>query len=110
MLCRVFHCFRTEAGAYGQESRGLYRVHQFSKLEMFVFCRPEDSDAWHDRLRSIEDRIFQGLGIPYRVIDTAAGDLGAPAYRKVRPGSVATRPRHAARSPTPTPPTSSRAG
>ncbi len=76
------HCFRTEAGAYGRESRGLYRVHQFSKLEMFVFCRPEDSDAWHDRLRSIEERIFQGLGIPYRVIDTAAGDLGAPAYRK----------------------------
>ncbi|MBI3948732.1 MAG: serine--tRNA ligase [Armatimonadetes bacterium] len=76
------HCYRTEAGAYGRESRGLYRVHQFTKVEMFVFCRPEDSDAWHDRLRDIEIEIFQGLGIPFRVIDTASGDLGGPAYRK----------------------------
>ncbi len=76
------HCFRTEAGSYGRESRGLYRVHQFSKVEMFVFCRPEDSDAWHERLRDIEVKIFKGLGLPFRVIDTAAGDLGAPAYRK----------------------------
>ncbi|MDH7571593.1 MAG: serine--tRNA ligase [Armatimonadota bacterium] len=76
------HCFRTEAGAYGRESRGLYRVHQFTKVEMFVFCLPEESDAWHERLRAIEQQIFSGLGIPYRVIDTASGDLGAPAYRK----------------------------
>jgi len=76
------HCFRTEAGSYGRESRGLYRVHQFSKVEMFVFCRPEDSDEWHDRLRAIEEGIFKGLGIPFRVIDTASADLGAPAYRK----------------------------
>ncbi len=76
------HCFRTEAGAYGRESRGLYRVHQFTKVEMFVYCTPEQSDAWHDRLRAIEEQIFGGLGIPYRVIDTASGDLGAPAYRK----------------------------
>lgn len=76
------HCFRTEAGAYGRESRGLYRVHQFTKVEMFVFCLPEDSDGWHNRLRAIEEKIFRGLGIPYRVIDTASGDLGAPAYRK----------------------------
>lgn len=76
------HCYRTEAGAYGRESRGLYRVHQFTKVEMFVFCLPEHSDAWHDRIRAIEEKIFGGLGIPYRVIDTAAGDLGGPAYRK----------------------------
>lgn len=76
------HCFRTEAGAYGRESRGLYRVHQFNKVEMFVYCLPEESDKWHDRLRAIEEDIFSGLGIPYRVIDTASGDLGAPAYRK----------------------------
>ena len=81
-LAGVSHCFRTEAGAHGRESRGLYRVHQFTKTEMFVFCRPEDSGAQHEQLRCIEERIFGALELPYRVIDIASGDLGAPAYRK----------------------------
>ena len=76
------HCFRREAGGAGQYSKGLYRVHQFSKLEMFIYCLPEDSDAFHKEILSIEEEIFQGLGIPYRIVDTATGDLGAPAYRK----------------------------
>ncbi len=76
------HCFRKEAGAAGQYSKGLYRVHQFSKVEMFVFCRPEDSDKLHDEILAIEEEIFQGLEIPYRVVDTCTGDLGSPAYRK----------------------------
>jgi seryl-tRNA synthetase len=76
------HCFRREAGAAGQFSKGLYRVHQFTKVEMFVYCLPEDSDRIHARLREIEEEIFQGLEIPYRVVDTCTGDLGAPAYRK----------------------------
>lgn len=76
------HCYRTEAGAYGRESKGLYRVHQFTKLEMFVFCKPEDSDAMHKEILSIEQEIAEGLELPYRVIDIASGDLGGPAYRK----------------------------
>ena len=76
------HCFRREAGAAGQFSKGLYRVHQFSKLEMFIICLPEDSDAFHDELLSIEEEIYTGLGLAYRVVDTCTGDLGAPAYRK----------------------------
>lgn len=78
----VSHCFRTEAGAAGRESKGLYRVHQFTKVEMFCITRPEDSDAMHEELLALEEEIFQGLEIPYRVVDIAAGDLGAPAYRK----------------------------
>lgn len=76
------HCFRREAGGAGQYSKGLYRVHQFSKLEMFIFCLPEQSDAFHQELLSIEEEIFSGLGLAYRVVDTCTGDLGAPAYRK----------------------------
>ncbi|MGB2966769.1 MAG: serine--tRNA ligase [Phycisphaerae bacterium] len=76
------HCFRVEAGAYGRASRGLYRVHQFTKVEMFAFTRPEESDRMHDRFLAIEERIYQALGIPYRVVDIATGDLGGPAYRK----------------------------
>jgi len=79
----VSHCFRTEAGAAGRESKGLYRVHQFTKVEMFVVTRPEDSEAMHEELVRIEERIFQGLELPYRVIDIPSGDLGAPAYRKL---------------------------
>jgi len=78
----ISHCFRTEAGSAGRESKGLYRVHQFSKVEMFAVVRPEDSEAMHDEIVAIEERILQALEIPYRVIDIAAGDLGAPAYRK----------------------------
>ncbi len=81
-LAGVSHCFRTEAGAAGRESRGLYRVHQFTKVEMFVIARPEDSEAIHAEILGIEEAIFQALEVPYRVIDVAAGDLGAPAYRK----------------------------
>ena len=76
------HCFRREAGAAGQYSKGLYRVHQFSKLELFIYCLPEDSERYHNELLAIEEEIFSGLGITYRVVDTCTGDLGAPAYRK----------------------------
>ena len=76
------HCFRREAGAAGQFSKGLYRVHQFTKVEMFVYCHPDASDAMLDRLAGIEEKIYQGLEIPYRIVDTCTADLGAPAYRK----------------------------
>ncbi|MBI2038244.1 MAG: serine--tRNA ligase [Candidatus Magasanikbacteria bacterium] len=78
----VSHCFRTEAGAYGKTSKGLYRVHQFTKLEMFVYCKPEDSEKMHQELLKLEQKICDGLELPYRVIDVASGDLGGPAYRK----------------------------
>lgn len=81
-LAGVSHCFRREAGAAGQFSKGLYRVHQFTKVEMFVFCLPEESDRIHEQLRIIEEEIFESLNIPFRVVDTCTGDLGAPAYRK----------------------------
>lgn len=80
--CGLSHCFRREAGAAGHFSKGLYRVHQFDKVEMFVYCTPEQSDKIHEELRQIEEEIFTGLGIPFRVVDTCTGDLGAPAYRK----------------------------
>ncbi len=76
------HCFRTEAGAAGRDTRGLYRVHQFTKVEMFAFCAPEASDAIHEEIRGLEEQIFQGLGLAFHVIDTCTGDLGGPAYRK----------------------------
>ena len=81
-ICGISHCYRTEAGAGGRASRGLYRVHQFTKVEMFAFTLPEQSDAMLDYFCDLECRIFDGLGIPYRVVDTATGDLGGPAYRK----------------------------
>jgi len=81
-LAGISHCFRTEAGSAGRESKGLYRVHQFTKVEMFAITRPEDSEAMHEHLVGLEEKIFQGLEIPYRVIDVASGDLGAPAFRK----------------------------
>jgi seryl-tRNA synthetase len=81
-LAGISHCFRTEAGAHGRESKGLYRVHQFTKVEMFVFSRPEDSEALHAELLRLERKIFDALEIPYRVIDIASADLGAPTYRK----------------------------
>ncbi len=81
-LCGISHCFRTEAGAAGRASRGLYRVHQFTKVEMFAFTLPEQSEDLHNDFCNLECQIFDGLGIPYRVIDTATGDLGGPAYRK----------------------------
>ncbi|OHA18044.1 MAG: serine--tRNA ligase [Candidatus Taylorbacteria bacterium RIFCSPHIGHO2_01_FULL_46_22b] len=78
----ISHCFRKEAGTYGKASKGLYRVHQFTKLEMFVYCKPEESEALHQELLKIEKEIVDGLELSYQVIDTASRDLGAPAYRK----------------------------
>ncbi len=75
-------CFRKEAGTYGKYTRGLFRVHQFNKLEMYVFCLPEQSEKMHEEILAIEEEIWQGLGIPYHVINIAAGDLGAPAAKK----------------------------
>ena len=81
-LAGLSHCFRTEAGSHGRASRGLYRVHQFTKVEMFAFTTPEQSEAMHKEMLEIEERIFQGLGLPYRVVDICTGDLGGAAYRK----------------------------
>ena len=74
--------YRREAGAYGKYSKGLYRVHQFNKLEMYVFCKADESEKWHQKLVEIEEQICQLLEIPYRLVRIAAGDLGAPAYKK----------------------------
>jgi seryl-tRNA synthetase len=74
--------FRREAGAAGKDTRGMFRVHQFNKVEMFVFVEPETSWDEHERLLDLEERFVQALGLPYRVVDTAAGDLGASAARK----------------------------
>ncbi len=76
------HCFRTEAGAAGRASRGLYRVHQFTKVEMFAFSTPETSGQIHAEMLAIEEKFFESLGIPFRVLDICSGDLGGPAYRK----------------------------
>jgi seryl-tRNA synthetase len=76
------HCFRTEAGAYGRESYGLYRVHQFSKVEMFAFCKPEQSEAIHLEFLRLEEMFWQSIGIPYRVVDCCTGDLGGSDYRR----------------------------
>jgi seryl-tRNA synthetase len=76
------HCFRTEAGAAGAATRGLYRLHQFSKVEMFVVSTPEQSDAIHDELIAIEEEMYSELGFHFKVLDMASEDLGAPAYRK----------------------------
>ena len=75
-------CFRKEAGSAGKHTRGLFRVHQFNKLEMYVFCTPEKSKEMHEMILATEEEIWQELGIPYRVINIAAGDLGAPAAKK----------------------------
>ena len=81
-LAGLSHCFRTEAGSHGRASRGLYRVHQFTKVEMFAFAEPEQSEALHEEMLGIEEEIFGGLGVPYRVVDICTGDLGGAAYRK----------------------------
>ncbi|MDQ3924513.1 MAG: serine--tRNA ligase [Actinomycetota bacterium] len=81
-LAGLSHCFRTEAGSHGRASRGLYRVHQFTKVEMFAFTTPEQSETMHEEMIGIEEEIFQGLGIPYRVVEICTGDLGGAAYRK----------------------------
>ncbi len=76
------HAFRQEAGAYGKYSKGLYRVHQFSKAELFVYCKPEDSERFHQEILALEEKIYQSLDIPYRVLEMCTGDLGAMAARK----------------------------
>lgn len=76
------HCFRREAGAGGRESKGLYRVHQFSKIELFQITKPEDADAALEEIVGVEEKIYQALKLPYRVMRICAGDLGAPAYKK----------------------------
>jgi seryl-tRNA synthetase len=75
-------CFRREAGAAGKDTRGMFRVHQFNKVEMFVFVEPETSWDEHERMLDLEERYLQALGLPYRVMNVAAGDLGAPAAKK----------------------------
>lgn len=75
-------CYRKEAGAAGKFSRGLFRVHQFNKLEMYIFCTSEQSVQMHEKILSIEEEIWQNLGVPYHVVNIAAGDLGAPAAKK----------------------------
>ena len=75
-------CFRKEAGAAGKHNRGLFRVHQFNKLEMYAFCTPEKSIEIHEKIREIEESIWRDLGIPHRIINIPSGDLGAPAWKK----------------------------
>ena len=75
-------CFRKEAGAYGKYTRGLFRVHQFNKLEMYAFCLPKQSKDLHEKILAVEEDIWQALKIPYHIINIAAGDLGAPAAKK----------------------------
>jgi len=75
-------CFRSEAGAYGKASRGAFRVHQFHKVEQIVFCKPEDSEHWHNECTKNEEAIMQLLEIPYRVVIVCIGDMGAPGYKK----------------------------
>jgi seryl-tRNA synthetase len=81
-LCGISTCFRREAGAHGKDTRGIFRVHQFDKVEMFSYCHPDRSWEEHDYLVGLEERLWQSLGLPYRVVDIAAGDLGDPAARK----------------------------
>jgi len=75
-------CFRREAGSYGKDTRGIIRVHQFDKVEMFTYCKPEEAEAEHERLLAWEEQMLAKIEVPYRVIDTAGGDLGASAARK----------------------------
>jgi seryl-tRNA synthetase len=76
------HCFRQEGGSYGKYSKGLYRVHQFTKTEMFIYCKPEESEKFHQLILDMEEEIYQELGLPYRVLEMCTGDLGAMAVRK----------------------------
>ncbi len=80
--CGLSSCYRTEAGSYGKDVRGILRVHEFRKVEMVVFCKPEESDSLHDKLLEIEEEIWKELKIPYQVVKMATGDLGSAAARK----------------------------
>lgn len=75
-------CFRKEAGAHGKDTKGIFRVHQFNKVEQFVFCLPEESWKWHEKLIKNAEELWQGLGIPYRVVNICTGDLGIVAAKK----------------------------
>jgi len=75
-------CFRQEAGSYGKDVKGIFRVHQFHKVEQIVFCKPEESDQWHKKCLELEEAMLQKLKLPYRVVDVCVGDMGAPGYRK----------------------------
>jgi seryl-tRNA synthetase len=81
--CGFSTCFRREAGAAGKDTRGMFRVHQFNKVEMFVFTAPDESHPEHERMVALEEELLQAIGLPYRAVDVAAGDLGAPAVRKI---------------------------
>ncbi len=80
--CSYSPCFRTEAGSYGKAGRGIFRVHQFHKVEQIVFCKPEDSPEYHDMCLANEEHLAQQLGLPYRVVNVCVGDMGAPGYKK----------------------------
>jgi len=80
--CAFSTCFRREAGAAGKDTRGILRVHQFDKLEMFVYCKPENSDAEHEKILALEERLMRGLGLAYRVVNCCTGELGLPAAKK----------------------------
>ncbi len=82
MYTAMTPCFRTEAGSYGKAARGIFRVHQFHKVEQIVFCKPEDSVKYHEMCLANEEYILQRLGIPYHVVNVCVGDLGAPGYKK----------------------------
>lgn len=75
-------CFRTEAGSYGKDTRGIFRVHEFMKVEQIVFCTPETSKEWHEKCLANEEHLLQALGLPYRVVLVCTGDFGAPGYKK----------------------------
>jgi seryl-tRNA synthetase len=80
--CAFSPCFRTEAGSHGKETRGIFRVHQFHKVEQIIFCMPEDSEKFHMECLENEEALLKALEIPYRVVDVCVGDMGAPGYRK----------------------------
>ena len=85
-------CYRREAGSYGKDTRGIIRVHQFNKIEMFVYCRLEDAAAEHRRLLDMEQDMLATIEVPYRIIDTAAGDLGRPGRAQVRLRGMGAHP------------------
>ncbi len=78
----VSPCFRKEAGAHGKDTKGIFRVHQFNKVEQFVFCLPDQSWEWHEKLIENAERLWQGLGIPYRIVNICSGDIGVVAAKK----------------------------
>ncbi len=82
LLAGISPCFRKEAGAANRDLKGIFRVHQFHKVEQFVFCLPEESWEWHEKLIAYAEELWRGLGIPYRVVNVCAGELGAPAAKK----------------------------